>query len=462
MAFFGLFGSDPVKTLDRAEARLARGDGLGARELAEPLLRGPDPAHRERAREILAAARDALYASTRAKADEAEAEGRFADAADWLDSALQHAADEDRPALEARRGSLLDRAAEDRFEVGGGGGGGGGGDQGGDDAADDAGFEDPGLDHEATFATLIETLRDDVAGEYGGRPEPFPAAWVALNEGRGEEAQPALDALVEADPADPVYRLERGRARLLLGDAAGAREDLEAAWEHWGDEPLDRAGAVSVPVLWAQALLDLGEPEPILDRLAERADPARGDAELSQLYGRALLGAGRSEEARTFLARAAGWFPTDPTLPFLLAGALDQVDRRRDAIDCLETAIAPSCAGGGCGGPPLHTPSVHLLVELYLKRAGEQESGESAAARSALARAGDLVNLIGLHQGDRFSPADHRLAARWYAQAGHLESARRAEAEADRLEAARAGGAAGLEAVASPPVLLPGTGRAVL
>ena len=108
MALLGLFGSDPRRVLDRAAARLARGDATGARELAEPLLRDRDPGHRDRAAEILDDARRALLDSTLARAAEAEEEGRPDDAADWLDAALQYAGDEAREEIAAPPGGAAE------------------------------------------------------------------------------------------------------------------------------------------------------------------------------------------------------------------------------------------------------------------------------------------------------------------------------------------------------------------
>jgi len=442
MALFGLFGSDPRRVLDRAAARLDRGDASGARDLAEPLLHDRDPGHRDRAAQILEAARRALLDSTLARAAEAEREDRPADAADWLDAALQYAAEEGREEIATRRAALLTKAAEDRVSL----------------AFDAGGSDEPlaaeglhAVDSGTAFDTLVQTLREDVAHEYAGRPESFRAAYLALNAGRFEGARAALDALIEGAPGDPVYRLERGRARLLAGDAAGARADFEAVWERWGDEPLDLAGRLSLPVLWAQALHDLGEPEPIVERLADLADSSRDDPELPLLYGRALLATDRVEEARAVLAAAAGWFPRDADLPLLLAEALARLGRRRDAIACLEAAIAPSCAAGGCNAPPLHPPSLHRLASLYLEEVGERhEDGDDG--EEELERAGSLLPLLARSQGGRFGAQQHRLAARWYELSGAPDTAGRARAEADRLEAARAAAGPGETNPGSPPV----------
>ena len=448
MALLGLFGSDPRRVLDRAAARLARGDATGARELAEPLLRDSDPGHRDRATQILDDARRALLDSTLARAAEAEDEGQPDDAADWLDAALQYAGDEARGEIAARRTALLNKAAEGRVSLAFDDDG-GGGDYGPTPAEDlDS------LDADAAFGTLVETLGEDVAHEYAARPEAFRAAYLALNAGRFEEARAALDALVEAAPDDPVYRLERGRARLLAGDPAGARADFEAVWERWGDAPLDLAGRFSLPVLWAQALLDLGEAEPVVERLAGLVESSRDDPELPLLYGRALLATGRLAEARAVLAQAAGWFPRDPDLPLLLAEALAKLGRRRDAIACLEAAIAPSCSTGDCNAPPLHPPSLQRLVALYVEEleSGAGDGGTGVDREEALERAGALLPLLARAQGGRLSPHQHRLAARWYELSGAPETAARARAEADRLEAARAAAGPGEPIPGSPPV----------
>lgn len=314
--FDRLFRKDPRAELARAEELLADGRAYdafhAARRAAEVAAAGPEgDTVRLRAREVEGLAREVLVASALEEADRSEAEEDYDDAAEWVASALERlTADAEESTREepplakelrkrlrglrararevARQPSLL-RRHEGQAE-----------------AEEEPAGPDP-LDLETHFGTLVGTLDEELADRhYLHRPIPFQQAYVDLNEGRLEEALAAFDALAAAEPDDPAVRLERGRCRLLTGDAAGAREDFEAAWSTLGDRPLDATGELSVPALWAEAALAAGEPEAAADRLADLAGPDADDPVLLALRARALLETGAPaslEEGREVLAR---------------------------------------------------------------------------------------------------------------------------------------------------------------
>lgn len=254
--FDRLFRKDPRAEIARGEELLAAGRAYEAihavrRAEAAPGF-GDDPALRERARQAERRAREVLVASALAEADLMEADEEYDEAVDWVDSALEHlealaragAPDPGRAeALRRRRKALRDRRRDAgrqssllrRFEEDG-----------------EAEGPDP-LDVETRFGLLAGTLHEEVADLYLHRPLPFQKAYVDLNEGRFADALAVLDALAAENPDDPVVRLERGRCRLETGDPEGAREDFDAAWPAFGDEPLDEAGELSVPALRAEA-----------------------------------------------------------------------------------------------------------------------------------------------------------------------------------------------------------------
>lgn len=421
--FDRLFRKDPGAELARAEELLADGRAYdafhAARRAAELAAAGPEgDGVRLRAREVEGLARETLVATALEEADRAEADEDYDDAAEWVASALERLtadlegsaeppplAKELRTRLRglrarareaARQPTLLRRQEED-------------------EEGEPAG-PDP-LDLETHFGTLVGTLDEEVAERhYLHRPMPFQQAYVDLNEGRLEEALAAFDALAATEPDDPAVRLERGRCRLLSGDPAGAREDFEAAWPALGDRPLDTSGELSVPALWAEAVLAAGEPGTVGDRLAELAGPDGDDPELLALRGRALLEVGEPaalEEVREVLEAGVGRFPARQDLPYLLAGALRRLGRPDRASATLEAAIAPSCATGSCKKPPLHLPSVRALVALYLDPEGDPEEDEEG-----LARAGELLSLLLQARGGEPSPEEARLVERYRSLAG--------------------------------------------
>lgn len=438
--FDRLFKKDPVQELERAEALL--GDGRAYQALQR--VRGIDPSEElaERARELEARARVALAETALEEADFVESEGDYEDAVGWVRSALEHLGDdhEKAPALRKRLKRLRAKAREAEQERAAGGLMGRGADE------EERSGPDP-LEVEVHFGTLVGTLRDDVADRYLPRGIDFQHAYVNLNEGRLDEARNALDELADKDPDDAVVRLERGRCRLLAGDAAGAREDFEAAWPELGDEPLDQAGALSVPLLWAEACLAQGDAAAVVQGLAGLVETAGADEpELAAVYGRALVEEESFDDARSFLVQAAERFPRRPDLTHMLARVLDRLGEGGQAIGVLETAIAPSCATGSCSKPPLHAPSVRTLVGLYLTQIGDQVQGRAGTGASAgpsedrkeqaaLDRVGELLALLMREQGGRAAPADLRLMARYQRAEGLDEEAEETEAKLRRLEA---------------------------
>ncbi len=416
MGIFGKLFKDPQRDLDRADTLLARGEPGKALEFAERAAAADAPAQRQRAHELAARAREAVVERDLERADRAEASEYWEDAVEWLRSALDHLeGDGRRTELEARVEALLERArqadAEEPLDFRGIAG-----------VGEEVKIPEPGeLSVEDLFLALLGTLRDDVADLYEERPPEFRQALVDFHDGRLPQALEALDQLLANAPDDPVALIERGRCRLASDEADAARADFEAAWEYWGDEPLDHAGQLSVPGLWADATLETGAPAAVAERLAELAEPSRGRMDLARPYAQALLNAEHFDAARDFLAEAAPRFPTDQDLSYLLAQALGRLGDRDGAVACLESAIAPSCASGSCKKPPLHLPSVRALTALKL----ESEQG--------LARAGELLTHLARATGGRLAAEDHLLLARFHELDGQPAAAAEARAEADRL-----------------------------
>lgn len=436
--FSFIFGGDPGAELDKAAGYLEKGDLVRALEVARKIEKQRHPAHMMRARELASRAQDALVSQCIERSLSAEQEGDLEDAADWLRAALERVKDPTQRAdLESRLRHLLDRlddvragvrsdlrAAVRRME--------------GRDEEDlaptrlfGAGGEGPQIEEdeyvwnlEAHYLTLIDTLKPEVAKRYEGRPEAFQRAYVALNEGQLQEARRQLDTLVaESAGTDAVLRFERGKARLATGDAAGAREDFEAAWTVLGDDLLDSADSLSVPSLWAEATLETGDPGTVADRLEEvavlRAEAM--DLRAFELRGRALLALERHDEARRLLAPAAARYPQAGALSYLLAQSLIASGEPRLAIHCLETALAPSCSGGRCSGPPPHVPSLQALAMLYLEQDHKVDRVRELLAFSAQA------------QGGRWGEGDFRILARYHQARGDEQAAREAREEAQRL-----------------------------
>lgn len=417
-----IFGGDPRKDMERARKLLAS-EPRKALELARKAAASAGgPAVKRPAQELVNEARAAVVAWAEKQADRAEESEYFEDAAEWLALALDEADGDVRARLEERREGLLEaeekaraaaRAAElelpyqnlkDDVESLGG----------------DGEDEGPASDEEAEYDVLVGMMAEPLMERYLEQPPEFRRAVLALHEGKAEDALPTFDELISAAPTDPVRRLERGRARLLLDDPAGAAADLNVAWQHLGDGYLDLADQQSLPGLWAEAALEAGEAEAVIQRLAELADPRDGGADVALPFARALIDAERFDEAKEYLGHAVQSYPRKTDFPFLLSIVLDGRGQRQEAIQTLEAAVAPSCATGNCNAPPKHLPSLRSLARLHLEE-GNLERVREVLFHVAAARGGAL------------GAEEHRLSAEYFRRVGHDEAAEEAEELARQL-----------------------------
>jgi tetratricopeptide (TPR) repeat protein len=163
------------------------------------------------------------------------------------------------------------------------------------------------------------------------RDVPLLAVWSNAHRRIGEwrRLERALDALAD-DAVGPFaiqVRLERSRARLALGRAAGALEDATAAWTA---EPSSTVAAELVGV----AALAAGEPARALEGFqAALRSGARGSAD-ARTRARLYRGVGQAEEARARIDLAYEAYrralELDPAEPLARARLLE-IERRAAA-----------------------------------------------------------------------------------------------------------------------------------
>ena len=296
--FNRLFQKDPAKDLARAEKLLTRGDALEAVRL---VVRAEENGAGASAEPLASKVREAVAASALEHAMRSKKDEYWADAAEWLEQALPYVDEGHREqfkTLIAEFHRLEDQANQAELpEALRADGGTSGPVEGEDFASDDL------------YDVYVESLREDVAKHFVERPQSFRHAVVSLNGGELESALELLEELTGADPHDPVLRLERGRARLAHGQIEGACEDLEAAWEQLGDEPLDHAGHLSIPALWGEAQLAQKNAAGAVERLRDLMDPRGADLEVFKVYAQALLAEKEFDEAARFLTEAWGYHP---------------------------------------------------------------------------------------------------------------------------------------------------------
>ncbi|MDJ0841472.1 MAG: tetratricopeptide repeat protein [Acidobacteriota bacterium] len=408
MSFFKkIFKKDPQKELDRAVSLLARGDAERALKIALRVAAADGPMA-ARAGDLAARARDDLVQEMMRNATRSESAGAFGDAADWLEAACEHESGEDELDDLRLRIEDLRKRAEAEPEV--------------EEVPIPPEVEDvEEIDEEQYFQAVVGTLRPDIAERYENAGEAFRKAFLKREQNRLTDAAQDLEDLRAANPDDPLIKLEAARCALMRDKPEEARELAEAVWGHFGDESLDLAHMLSVPAVWAEAMLRLEQPEEVSRRLAPIAANDRGNAHLTMLYASSLELSKRLEEAVEVLAPARKAFPGNPWFPFHLARTLDELGDWEEAISCLEASIAPSCAGGSCNRPRKHTPSIRYLIALYLGHQMETE------------RVGELLSHLEEALNGQFQGEDLRMIAAYHRQMGDETAATEAEAAAERL-----------------------------
>lgn len=412
--FNRLFKADPAKDLSRAEKLLARGEAAEAMRLIE---RAEQQGAGQAASALAARAREAMVTSALENAARAEESEYWDDAAEWLERVLDHVEGPQRDEFSARiaefhrlekQANLPEIPAALSAEEG--------------EVSVVLG-EATALDTDELYEFYVDTLREEVAQHFENRPQSFRHAVVKLNEGDVEAALGGLEELAETLRHDPILHLERGRAQLAQGQFEAASADLEIAWETFGDQPLDRAGHLSIPALWGEAQMAQENTSAVVERLHELADPQGTDLETFKVFAQALLAEEHFEEAGRLLAVAWNHHPKVLDFPFLLATSLRALERPADAINTLESVVAPSCGPGGCNVGAPHMPSMVALIHLHI------ESGDPDRAR-------ELLELLTGLRGGQLGREELLLMAKYYDRVGDEEAARKVRERAEHASSA--------------------------
>lgn len=432
-----LFAVDPRKEIAKAERWLDDTPERAFQHLQGVLEKVPEE-HKEVIGQALERTRSTLIERALEHAKASEEEEYFEDAAEWLESAIAHTTDEaQRQELQTRHREMQRRelilreeeASGDAFTV---------------QKTVEATVITHDLDSDDLFDAAVDVFREEVANRYRAQGEDFREFFLQLQDGELDGIEEGFSQILaeatEGSDTHAVVTLERGKLRLLLGDFENARADLEACRLAWGDDLLDLSESMSVPGLWAETALGMGDIDAILQHLQDLSDPGLGRIDTVLPYSQALVlsgGAdGKMDDAATYLRRAVGTFPGHQELPLLYALTLQRSGDVQEAIACLEMAIAPSCASGHCRKPPMHIPSLRLLLALHLQQAG---------GNASLDRIGELANLLQQHSAGQLSGDDHRLMAQVHGLHGdsvaaerHLERAGEADARGIELLTAEA------------------------
>ncbi len=411
-----LFKKDPQEELAKLEAMLGRGeDAEKAHHLALKLVASDHAQVAERARALAEKLGAQLVVSYRASAERSIAAGNYQDALDWLSSALAVAPPDLRGALEEQIEGLTLKSAltGDLPAIG----------QQGIQAAVGESDEHV-MDDEMHFEMLLGMFREEVADAYRALPPAFHQAFLDFNNGRVAEALAGYRTL--APELSPYLGFELGRCLLQLGESAEAVDWLERVQQDLGDEPLDEAGALSLPVVWAEAMLRLGQTAKVIERIEPLADPRHGEEGTLFLYARALQAADRLQDAKQFLALAYKSHVANPRFCVMLAQVVALMGDWEAAVELLEKRVDAGRRYTSGSGIAAHPAPVRALAALYLEHPKTlQKAGEA------------MLELEQLLEG-RLTREDWLLTAHYYELIGDKENATFASEAADQAEAADA------------------------
>lgn len=330
----GLFGFNAEKKLAKAQEHLARGDNYEARRGFEEILlrQGVPESLRSVAKDGWMRARRGMMEVQLRDAESYEQQGELESAAESLRTAIEIAEDDldtgnarenlrkierlietgVKPGARARVAPVAVHPAASAV-------------------VETSGQEEPYLrdDPEQFFEVYLQTLHEEDAEAYRGLGDGFREAYLALQEGRAEEAMELFDELPPGVRHAPACRLERAQTLLLLRKNEEAYDELHGLeMPHTGrrvaemrtvllarmernEEALTLAKGVwenakdmDAAILYGEQLLVTGQYEETRALLKPFVDVSRPNAEVDTLLSRAYVGAGSLDDARELLERA--------------------------------------------------------------------------------------------------------------------------------------------------------------
>lgn len=189
----------------------------------------------------------------------------------------------------------------------------------------------------------------------------YAQALLLIEDGKAEES---LQTLLKMDSSQPLVRYERARSAFILGDAAAARDELNAFGRLASGHQFmgSRHSAEFLAQMTAEAG-DIPAAIKILMKLRE-TESKHGGFLLAQL----LFADEKYPQAETVLRDLIRSFPRQTALYKLLAQVRIAAGFRIEAMRVLEQALeATHCAPGTCGYQPPDPEVKRLLAILYLE-----------------------------------------------------------------------------------------------
>lgn len=178
-------------------------------------------------------------------------------------------------------------------------------------------------------------------------------AWYYLGRIREDkgDTREAIVAYKKITADFPTYSLAAER----LGELSLRAGDKEAAAEHFKVHAAARPTANALMQL-ASVLIDLKKYEDAEESLKKAAELSKGNLDVTDLFGRLYLEAGRNEDALRAYTEILEKIPADTTARFLRALCLQRLDRGDEAVAEMEQVLVRD---------PYHALTLKALIAVY-------------------------------------------------------------------------------------------------
>lgn len=178
-------------------------------------------------------------------------------------------------------------------------------------------------------------------------------AWYYLGrirEDRGSTRE-AIEAYGKITKEYPTFSLAAER----LGELALKAGDKEAALEHFKVHAEARPTANALMQL-ASVQIELKKYEDAEASLKKAAELSKGNLDVTDLFGRLYLEAGRNEDALAAYSEIVQKIPSDNTARFLRALCLQRLERNEEAVAEMEQVLSKD---------PYHALTLRALIEVH-------------------------------------------------------------------------------------------------
>jgi tetratricopeptide (TPR) repeat protein len=178
-------------------------------------------------------------------------------------------------------------------------------------------------------------------------------AWYYLGRIREDNGntREAIEAYKKITKDFPTYSLAAER----LGELALKAGDKEAALENFKVHAEARPTANSLMQL-ASVQIELKKFEDAEASLKKAAELSKGNLDVTDLFGRLYLEAGKNEEALAAYSEIVEKIPSDNTARFLRAVCLQRLERHEEAVAEMEQVLLKD---------PYHAMTLKALIAAY-------------------------------------------------------------------------------------------------